>query len=187
MRREKSLQNTVIIILSIAIIAMSIGFATYTSILNINGTATFTAASWDVHFVPDSFNETSTITSTSHSLTGTDATYSVTLPEPGSTYSFTVGVKNYGTIKAKLKKIELTGLDANQAKYIEHTITLNGVTYSSTTDNLAVSLEPNETETATFTVTVKYNYPTNATDLPSTNQEVTLNAKLYYVDFNATD
>ena len=190
MRRERSLQNIIIIVLSIAVIGMSIGFATYASNLEINGTAHFTPASWDIHFVDSSFTEPSTqgaIHATNHTLTDTEATYEVTLPAPGSTYTFDVQVKNFGTIKGKLKKIELTNLNEAQAKYIEHTVTYDGTSYSTTTDNLAIAIEPNETQTATVTVTVKYNYPANASDLPSTAQTVNLGVKLYYVDFDATE
>lgn len=188
MRRERSLQNIIIIVLSIAVIAMSIGFATYSTTLNINGTAKFTPAKWDIHFVSNSFTENANntgVSNTTHTVTDDTVTYAVTLDEPGSTYSFDVQVKNFGTIKGKLVKVEMPTLTTDQAKYIEHTVKYGANTYTSTTDGLAIKIDPNETETITVTVTVKYNYPEEASDLPTTEQTFNANVKLYYKDFNA--
>ena len=114
MRQERGLQNTVIVVLAIAILVMSVGFATYSENLKINGTATFNKATWDVRFNKTSFSETSDIKATTKSVEDQVISYSVTLPKPGSIYSFTVNVQNYGTIDAELKKITMTGLTAEQ-------------------------------------------------------------------------
>lgn len=185
MRQEKSLQNIVVVVLAIAVLAMSVGFATYNQSLNINGTATFTAALWDVHFDTTTFSETSTLKASPAPTVGnTSISYSVTLPQPGSTYSFTVNVKNYGTIDAALKKITMTGLTADQAKYITHTVNYGGTTYTATTDNINTVLAASTHETATVTVTVSYVAPAEATDLPATDQQVNLNVQFDYVDAN---
>ena len=184
MRREKSLQNIIIVILAIAVLAMSVGFAVYEQNLSITGTATFTASKWDVHFDTSTFNETSTIKASEKSIGNTAITYSVTLPSPGSTYSFSVNVKNFGTIDATLKKITLSGLTEAQSKYITYTVTYAGTPYTETTDNLNIALAAQDHATATVVVTVPYVKPDSATDLPSTDQEVTLTASFDYIDAN---
>ncbi|MBR4178746.1 MAG: hypothetical protein IKR57_05325 [Bacilli bacterium] len=184
MRKEKSLQNIIIVILAIAVLAMSVGFAVYEQNLSITGTATFTASKWDVHFDTSTFNETSDIKASSKEVGNTAITYSVTLPSPGSTYSFTVNVKNFGTIDATLKKITMTGLTTEQAKYITYTVNYAGTDYTQTTDNLSIGLAAQNHATATVTVTVSYVKPANATDLPSTDQNVTLTAQFDYIDAN---
>jgi hypothetical protein len=185
MRREKSLQNIVIVVLAVAILAMSVGFATYNQSLNINGTATFTASKWDVHFDTSTYNETSTIKASSKETGNTAITYNVTLPKPGSTYSFEVDIKNYGTIDASLKKITMSGLTADQAKYISHVVNYGGTDYTSTTDNINRVLAASTHETAKVTVTVSYLTPANASDLPEEDDEnVTLNVQFDYVDAN---
>ncbi|MBQ6285683.1 MAG: hypothetical protein IJK67_05215 [Bacilli bacterium] len=182
MRQERGLQTVVIGVLAVVILVMSVGFAAFSTTLNINGTATFTAAKWDVHFVPESLTETSTIKATTKNLTNTQATFTVTLPSPGSTYSFEVDVKNYGTLNAALKSITLSNLTAAQQEYITYTVNYAGTDYTQTTSGLNIALAPNETQTAKVTVTVNYVYPENATDLPTTDQEVTLTAALNYED-----
>ena len=185
MRQERGLQNTVIVVLAIAILVMSIGFATYSENLKINGTATFNKATWDVRFNKTSFNETSEIKATTKSVEDKVISYSVTLPKPGSTYSFTVNVQNYGTIDAALKKVTMTGLTEAQEKYISHEVTYAGTKYTETTDNISgVELAGGGTATATVVVTVKYVLPSEATDLPSEDQTVNLNVEFDYVDAN---
>lgn len=185
MRQEKSLQNIVVVVLAIAVLAMSVGFATYNQSLNINGTATFTAAKWDVHFDTSTFAETSTIhADPSPTVGNTSISYSVTLPQPGSTYSFHVDVKNYGTIDASLKKITMTGLTTDQAKYITYVVNYAGTDYTATTDNINAVLAASTHATATVTVTVSYVAPAEATDLPATDQQLNLNVQLDYVDAN---
>ena len=139
MRQEKGLQNIIIVVLSVAVLAMSVGFAVYAQQLNVNGTATFTAAKWDVHFNTNSFAETSTINATSKNVGNTAITYSVTLPNPGSEYTFTVDVKNYGTIDAALEAITLSGLTEAQKKYISYTVNYNGTDKNRTIHRLSAS------------------------------------------------
>ncbi len=185
MRKEKSIQTVVIGALVAIILVMSVGFAAYERALTITGTTTFTAAKWDVHFVPNSLTETSTLHASATNLQDTTATYTVTLPSPGSTYSFEVNIKNFGTIPAYLKKITMTGLTDANRDYITYTVSYNGTSYSQTTDGLNILLPADGTTTATVTVTVNYIYPDNASDLPQTDQQVTLTAAFDYDDGRA--
>jgi len=184
MRKENNIQNIIIALLAITVLAMSIGYAAYARTLNINGTATFSKSVWDVHFDTTTFTETSDIQATEKNVGNTDITYTVTLPKPGSTYSFTVNAKNFGTIDAKMTKITLTGLTTEQKKYIEYKVSYNGTEYTSTTDNLSVALAANASHPVI--VTVNYILPTAATDLPSTDQIVNLNVNLDYEDADAS-
>ena len=180
MRKERSLQNVIIIVLAVAILAMSIGFAAYQQTLNINGTATFTAATWDVHFDTSTWKETSTVKSTSHETGNTLVTYNVTLPKPGSSYSFEIKAKNYGTIDAKLVKINMTGLTADQQKYITHTVNYAGTDYTATTDGLNIALPAGTDSTATITVTVNYEWPENQADLSLISEDQTVNLSVSF-------
>ena len=183
MRQEKGLQNIIIVVLAIAVLVMSVGFATYSETLNINGTATFTAAKWDVRFDKSTQNETSTLKSTTHTVDDRAISYSVTLPKPGSTFTFTVNVKNYGTIDAALKKITMTGLTEAQQAYITHTVNYGGTTYTQTTDNIGTVLAASGNQSVTVTVTVSYNLAA-ANQLPEEDQEVSLNVSFDYIDAN---
>ena len=180
MRKESNVQNIVIVVLALTIMVMSVGYALYAQTLNINGTATFNKAVWDVHFDTATFSETSTIKATTKDVANTLISYTVTLPKPGDEYSVTVNAKNFGTIDAVLKKITMTGLTTQQAKFITYTVSYAGTAYTQTTDNLNIDLAAEAS--APIIVTVQYKKPDAAEDLPSENQTVTLTAAFDYVD-----
>ena len=185
MRKEKGVQNIVIVVLAVAILVMSVGFALYSQNLNITGHATFEKAKWDVHFDTGTnnanFNETSTIKASSKTIANTSIEYTVTLPKPGDSYSFTIPVKNFGTIDAKLTSITMSTLTEAQAKFITYKLSYAGTDYTQTTTGLSDVLAAGASKNVVVTVT--YNLPANAEDLP-TEQDVTvdLTAQLHYED-----
>lgn len=180
MKKENGLQNIVIVMLAVAIVAMSVGFALYSQTLNINGTATFKASKWDVHFNTGTFAETSTIKASNKTVADTVITYEVTLEKPGDTYSFDVDVKNFGTIDAILRKITLAGLTAEEAKYVTYTVNYNGQDYTATADT---NVELPHGQSHKVTVTVSYVLPTSAADLPTEDHiKTNLTVALDYVD-----
>lgn len=190
MRKENMIQSVVMVMLAVTVLAMSVGFAAFNQTLNINGKATFSKATWDVHFDTTSFSETSTIKSDSTKLQvgNTAISYEVTLPKPGSTYSFTVNAKNYGTIDAALKKITITPvLTEDQKKFISYEVNYNGTKYEATTDNLDVALAGDSTgngngATHPVVVTITYKMPTEATALPQEDVTLDMTVALDYED-----
>ncbi len=179
MRKESGVQNLVIVILAVAVLVMSVGFALYNQSLTITGNTTVKAATWDVHFDPNVKTE-SGATSTALSVSGTTATFSVALEQPGDDYTLTLSAKNFGTINAKLTGITLSGLSAEQAKYVTYKVTVAGTDYTSNPTGLNVAL--NAEQSQSVVVYVKYELPANATDLPATDQNITLTATLNYAD-----
>ena len=183
MRKENNVQNIVIILLAVVVLVMTVGYAAFASTLTINSsTATFKKAKWDVHFDTNSLEETSTITAaTPPTVTQTSVSFAVTLNKPGDVYSFTVDAVNAGTIDAKLKKITMSTLTAEQAEFVDYTISYNGADYTTTTDNINANLLAEDTDS--ITVTVEYKLPADPEDLP-TEQDVTVNlsANFDYVD-----
>ena len=191
MRQERSSQNLVLVLLAVAVLAMSVGFATYSQNLSINGTATFKKASWDVHFdsttfAEDANNSVAISPAPTHSFSPaskpTQLDYTVTLEKPGDVYQFTVDVINEGTIDAKLTQISLTN-DQSSAAYISHSVTYDGVTYTDATNANINKVLAGNNGTETVTVRVEYVLPANEADLP-TAADVTahLGVTLNYVD-----
>lgn len=181
MEKQKNTQMFVIAILAVALLTMSVGFAAFSSVLNINGTANVKASSWNVHFNTASYNETTgtnyvSVAAANRTIEATSMTYTVDLPEPGKTYQFTIDVENTGTFDAVLKSMTITSLNENVAKYLTYTVTYN----NSTPAEAANTTLAKETGRATVKVTVAYVQPALASDLPSTNQTVTLDVSLNY-------
>ena len=166
MEGNKKGQQMLIAALIVAIVTMSIGFAitSYTTTLAIEGnTVTAKAAKWDVHFDDASYSET---------------TYAVTL-EPKQIYEATVTVENEGTFDANLTALTLSGLSADQAKYIHYSVFYNGTEYTASNNSLSISL-PKTSGTATVKVRVEYYLPDAATDLPASDVQLTLTSSLTY-------
>ena len=111
MQKKKFVQNVTIIVLAVAIIIMSVGYATYYTPLNIEGTTTIEKASWDIHFDNPTKTANTTVDEakiTAPSLaTGTSLSFGVSMPL-GTVYEFTVDVENDGTFDAKLTDFNLT-------------------------------------------------------------------------------
>ena len=199
MRKEKSIQNVTIIVLAVAILVMSVGFALYSTTLTINGTATFKKALWSVEFDTDSYSETASSTVTVDQTDSdvfqfgkTSLVYDVTLPAPGDVYEFTVDVYNAGTIDAELSGVTLSKsvVSGNVGAYVSYTVEYTYTdssnvehtsTYTSSTSGLALPLAADTS--ATVKVTVAYVAPSDPNALPTTEDvPVTFGLSLDYVD-----
>lgn len=186
MERKGNSQVIIIGILAMALLVMSVGYAAaFNTTLNISGTAIAKAAKWDVHFDTTSYLETTgSVKPSAQNLSGTTASYTITLEKPTDFYEFSVNVVNDGTFDANLTKITLSTLTPAQAKYIKYTLTYAGNEYTETTSDLSVLLaakNPGDTDTAAVKVKVEYIQPTDASDLPASDQTITLTAALDYV------
>ena len=129
---------------------MVVGFAAFSSQLQINGTSEI-SSNWDVHIKDGGVSYKNAVEATSTTAEKTSnlvATFTCNLITPGkSTISYDVVVENKGTLNAKLDSINLTG--GNSAIAV-----VTSPTNASLSTNPIV-LAPND-ET-TITVTVSYN------------------------------
>ena len=183
MEKKKNTQLFVIAILSVAILVMSVGFASYATTLNINGTATVKASKWSVHYVTTSYAEsTGSVAATAHNLTNTDFTFTVTLDKPGDFYEATANIINDGTFDANLTSLTMTTLTEAQQKYLTYTVTYDGTPYTASPSSISNSLPfASGSNTKAVKVRVEYVQPENSADLPTDNVDVTLTASLGYV------
>ena len=197
MRKERFVQNVAIIVLAVAIIVMSVGYATYSTPLKINGTTTVEGAKWDVHFTDpavtaNSNAQSANITTPVHLVSPTEAEFSVTLAL-GEKYEFTLPVVNAGTIDAQLASATLTVKNGNTVivdkgnslsysnDYLNYTTTWDDDTALATTDVLGTT---QLTNTKTMKVSVEYFQPDDASALPETAQTFTFTVDLNFVQSN---
>ncbi len=183
MKKSLNASTLSILLLSIAFVVMSVGFAAYAQTLNINGNVVAKKAEWKVQFKDNTYAEsTGSVEATSHTLNTTTMKYDVTL-NPGEFYEFTVDVENAGTIAATLKSITLSSLTDVQKKYINYTVTYDGTAYSATTTGLTNDLAAEAVKTVK--VRVEYVFPDDAADLPTEDVTLSLTASLDYVQKSA--
>lgn len=199
MKRKREFQNIAIVVLGLAIIIMSIGYAAYSTPMSITGNTTIQRASWDVKFN----NPTTITTTTSVSdtlVTGptitnaTALTFGVTL-KVGETYDFTVDVVNAGTFDAKLDTYSLTGTKKKGSTTTALTSS-DGQTYSNdyleysvqwsddsplkgTADTNADTI--NAGDTKQLKVHVGFIEPSDASVLPSDNEDYTFTLNMSFI------
>ena len=182
MEKKKKKEIGIVLLLLVAVVIMTVGFANYTQQLNITGNVTVKGSPWDVRYKTGTGEYTETtnsVAATAHTVGNTDFSFTVTLSKPGDFYETTIVAKNFGTVPAQLKKITMSSLDTDQAKYLTYTIQYNnGTTYSTTTDNLAVELAAG----AEHPVKIRVEYKSTAAqgDLPTTDQTITVTGQLDY-------
>ncbi|MBR6133717.1 MAG: hypothetical protein IKQ29_03245 [Bacilli bacterium] len=183
MEKQKGVQLVIILVLVATVFTMSIAYAitSYTQTLKIDTTATVKAAKWDIHFKTDTYAEsTGSQAAATKTLAATTGTYTVTLPKPGDYYEFTVDIENAGTFNATLDQITITetGDDATK-NYVTTTVTYGGQSYTATTaTGLGIAL--NAEATATAKVRIEYNEQADPTNLPSTDQTITVTTTFDY-------
>ena len=170
-------KDNIKILLFILILGLGIGYAYINSDLNINGTAQVNSANWDVHWANIQVTNGSVGASSPTISNQTTVNYNITLNTPGDYYEFTVDAVNGGsidamidTIDSKLNGATITTLPA----YLKYT-----VTYSD-----GVPLEANHqllhNTTETYKVRIEYRTDIELNQLPTTNQNLTLQFTVTY-------
>ena len=171
-------KKVMIAVLSVLVCVMAVGYALLSQQLTINGTATIDST-WKVEI--DNIEVTSTTgdgASVSATPNVTSASFEATLVQPEDSVTYTVTIKNKGTLPAKVSSYSaVPGTNGNAIIY-----TVSGIAEG---DTLAPAGQ--EGDTATFTVKVEYN--SEITSQPATTDTtkaltVTIN---YVQDVEATN
>ncbi len=185
MGNKKKKERGVLLLLVVAVLIMTVGFALYATTLNINGTVNVKGSPWNVHY--DTSFGTNGVSPTTGSVTATSAVintndtnfaFTVTLEKPGDFYEATVKAYNEGTVDAILKSITLGGVTADQQKYLSYTVTYGEDTYTSTTTGLTDTLAAGAKKDVK--VRVEYLKSAAQTDLPTEDVTVNVTGKLLY-------
>lgn len=130
------------------ILVMSVGYATFTTDLNINGNAEITGE-WNVEIIGIEAKQVNgTASAGTPTFNATSATFDADLVKPGDSVTYTVTIKNKGSINATLAGTNFTEQeDGSPAIIYSHT-------------EPAQSLEAGATTTMTVTATYDESYET---------------------------
>ncbi len=180
---KKTKRNYLIIALIVILLALSVGYAAFSAVLNIEGTATGTAG-WDVHFKEGKFlqadgssedtthsGETSLSTTTT---TNDTMTVSVNLAYPGDGVLLEAVVENSGNLPAKLTGFEITNNNedliveqANEGPKENEKLAANGGTC---TAKFVIKWDPESTaeKLDNNTFSIKYTYEQDTTEFTGT-------------------
>ena len=104
MEKERRIKIISLCALLVAVLGLTVAFASLSQTLTINGSAAVDAASWDIHFEKTSGKETETegaATFTEPTLSGTTIeNFSATLTKPGDSVTYYFDIVNNGTVDA---------------------------------------------------------------------------------------
>lgn len=178
--KNRGLKIGVIAALVISVVAIGIGFATFTETLRIEGSATVQTSTWKVKFTnlsaPTLLGTATVVTPpTINTNDTTISTYDVKLSKPGDSVSYTFDVVNTGTYNAKLTSITIptptctgkaetesaTTDAANVCKHLTYTLTYADGTSLAENDALEAS-----TGVAHMKLTLTYTSHDVAAELP---------------------
>ena len=178
--KNRGLKIGVIAALVISVVAIGIGFATFTETLRIEGSATVQTSTWKVKFTnlsaPTLLGTAAVVTApTINTNDTTISTYDVKLSKPGDSVSYTFDVVNTGTYNAKLTSITIptptctgkaetesaTTDAANVCKHLTYTLTYADGTSLAENDALEAS-----TGVAHMKLTLTYTSHDVAAELP---------------------
>lgn len=192
MERRNNGKKISIVALFLAIIGLSVGFATLSTNLTINGTGKVKTSTWDVHFANLSpVTRTGTaVEITPPTLTATKVgDYSVDLSSPGDSIEYTFDIVNAGSYDAKISTITIptpqcTGTGGNletDASNVCNNLTYT-LTYSSTGETVKNNDTLNSGETKNVRLILTFSGSAGASELPAGDVTISnLNIPITYV------
>lgn len=175
-------QNIVVFLLLFVVLLMSVGYASYSERLNVNGLVNVSPAVWSIKLDTSSYVESVgsvSVDSSDRTLTGTTMTYDVSLDKPGDYYEFSVKVINDGTFDANLIGITMTSLTEVQSKYLTYEISYDGNIYTTSQTGLTDLISKNNGQKV-IKVRISYITPVDYNDLPQEVVTIPLSATFVY-------
>lgn len=162
MNKRKQKNKKTIIIILLLIISISVGYSYLTASSQLKGDTTFLPNKWQIYLTSvDIINDTTESPLPVLSDDNMTLTFSPTLKLPGDEYSFSVHLKNNGTIDAMISNIERTDLDESLDKYATYEITYIDGSEVKVNDKIPAG------EALPLKVTLTYKEDLIAEDLPS--------------------
>lgn len=207
MKKRNNLK-ILLLILVICVFLISIGYAAYSTILNITSNANINRSAFSIHYDKNSVNV----------LSGTDNGYILVNPTNGPNFTaddknlsftttldlneetkFTVDVINDGTINARVSNINLkvSGKDETEVNYTNlANIGTNRwsndylefyVVWTDGSKNILDNVNLEAGTIKNMTIVIRYKQPSDYNDLPSTNKNFKFDMNIDYVQTNYTN
>lgn len=189
-------QNAAIIVLALAIIVMSVGYAAYSTQLQLKGVTTVQSSKWSILLQNPTKYSTTTIADdkiTKLEVRDLAVNFAAEMTIH-DTFSFTVDVVNDGTFDAKLTGWSLTAkntatneaiaVDENKTgasnSYLTYSVKWLDGTALAQNDPLKHKVAGSSENVKKLLVTVQTHEPTSVNDLPATNQNFEFDFQMTY-------
>ncbi len=167
-------------LLLLSICSLTIVYAAMSAVLRISGNSEVSASNWDIHLANPSVKSGS-VHNNLPTISGNSLSFNATLSLPGDYYEFNVDVVNEGTIDAMIDSVSITPeLSTEQARYIKYEVSYqNGESISSKQTLKKGTTTP-------IKVRIEYRNDINASDLPSSETNLSLKVTLLYIQSDGT-
>lgn len=183
----KKQNKKILLIISLILLFIGVGYALLSSTLNINGSTIINGNTWDVHFEnvkietkgnPGSlvFNPDSLSINSNNKVTS--FSYAGSLNNPGDKYIISVDVVNSGTIDAMVGSYSNTVLSLEQQKYMDYS-----VNYVNDKDIVQGDVLKSG-EKVTIVIGLSYKSDLQSEDLPTTENNFNSSFMMNYIQAN---
>lgn len=162
-----------LILVSIAYAALAINLG-----IEVNTFKEITDLNWNIEFANIKVREGSVapIQAATINESKTGITYSVNLKKPGDYYAFIVDIQNTGSVDAKIEDIINQGITYSQQSYLDYIVKYQDSFTPKKGDVLKAG------ESRTLSIEVFFKEDLNASDLPSSYQDLNLSYQIIYVE-----
>ena len=151
----------------------TVAYAALSTVLNVSGTVVKKGNLWNIYFTnPSSASIVGTATGGSLNIQASSLNFQVSLYKPGDKVTYTVDIKNGGTIDAVLNSISLTGLDTAKSNSLNYTVTYSNGSTIKEGDTLNAG--------ASRTIKITVEFDSSATSLPESDVNLTFGVTLIY-------
>ena len=122
--KDRNKRKLIIYALIGVLMLTTVAYASLQTILNVSGTVVKKGNLWNIYFTnPSSASIVGTATGSSINIQASSLNFQASLYKPGDKVTYTVDIKNGGTIDAVLNIISLTGLDTAKSNSLNYTAT----------------------------------------------------------------
>ena len=171
--KDRNKRKLIIYALIGVLMLTTVAYASLQTILNVSGTVVKKGNLWNIYFTnPSSASVVGTATGSSLNIQASSLNFQVSLYKPRDKVSYTVDIKNGGTIDAVLNSISLTGLDTAKSNSLNYTVTYSNGSTIKEGDTL------NAGSSKTIKITVEFD--SSATSLPESDVNLTFGVNLIY-------
>ncbi len=171
--KDRNKRKLIIYALVGVLMLTTVAYASLQTILNVSGTVVKKGNLWNIYFTnSSSASIVGTATGSSLNIQASKLDFSVSLYKPRDKVSYTVDIKNGGTIDAVLNSISLTGLDTAKSNSLNYTVTYSNGSTIKEGDTL------NAGSSKTIKITVEFD--SSATSLPESDVNLTFGVTLIY-------
>ncbi len=181
MEKQRSIQFAIIGALSFAVLFMSIGFATYSQVIDLNRPQP--PKLFGVAIDEDSYQlGEGSVKPTALEFTDNSVDFAAHLEKPGDYYLFSVKAANNGNYDGILDNVWMTTPDAKLEPLVDYTVYYNNeYTFTSSKFNLNYAVNKNAgMDTKSIVVKVLYN-PDEGAEIPAEGVDFDFNLTLDFV------